>query len=204
MKIGGYMKICKNCNFVFTDGLSCPKCGSNDIIEEQKNEIDLTFRVEKIRELPESLKNDLKGIKVLNIIAIICILLFGVSFVVPQVFILTNLDNVETSDILFALPFIIAGSLVIIFGIIAMIALHRIKVKTKYLSKSNSILLKNIPFVVLRDGPILKVRIDYTDEFGNVHVFKGILPKNLVQEKGVCDVLVDQENYSKYLIRYEI
>ena len=76
----------------------------------------------------------------------------------------------------------------------------------------HGIILRNVGYVVTKNNirlsgqttGLIKVKIDYISEDGRPCVFKGILPGYLVKKGNVCDVLVDPNNYKKYIIRYDI
>jgi hypothetical protein len=209
------MKKCPNCNNDIEDDIAvCPYCKYESEItdprlemimaaNEKKDENDTEFRIERDLGNLESIAGDVKGSLVLSIICFIlaitnapwaCLItLLGITDFASKDF--TGFSNLIIGTVLVII------TLLLLFGAIKFLLIRN---NTKYLMK-NGIILKNIKFVAKnKNTNILRVTIDYIAEDGKQYSFKGILPKYLTSNKDICDVLVDPNNYKKYIIRYNI
>ena len=203
------IKRCSDCNqIIMGDDFICPKCGSRNIVmvkddDRKKEDEDLSFRIERV---PvggyETINEDMRGLKFFIIFGIF-IFLFGFIFMSGPLFLFIVELNKEENDIIFHLPFILFGSIAVITGTSLVIVCGKKKSTLSHLSK-NGVVLKNIPFTVIKGSRLLKVKIEYKDEYGNNHVFKGLLPSYMLISKDICDVFVDPNNYKKYFVRYNI
>ena len=199
-------RICNDCQKIFyTDSVVCPKCGSSNIsvIEEEsvKKEGDLSFRVEKIPSTglkcfdKDLLRNG--NTMIAGIVMIFLLPLFGVP-----IFLINWAEYKDAFFKSFVVPSIAVGVLLAIFGLLMFIVSFRDNRLIKHLLK-NGVILKNIPFtIVSRSGIFSKVKIEYKDEHGNNHLFVGVLKDNY--NELICDVLVDPNNYKKYIVMDDI
>ena len=214
------MKVCKNCQTSYdNENDICPNCGcSSYIIDEKMNMImsknkvkdgsDTTMRIEKV---PlggfQSLTEDCKGARVFIIILIVFSLF---SFLISSflIFVLNvELESVGSnqnsiSNYIGKVPVIIICTISFIFCVSMAIKLIFLKKRIKKLQKCG-VVLKNTPFIIRKNGNLMLVKVEYKDEFGNIHIFKGILPKYAVRNN-LCDVIFNQDNYKQYFIRYNI
>ncbi len=207
------IKICEVCGQKYstdTDS-SCPYCAlmnDNQYLEELKKiekeheeyKKDTTFRIENNPGEIESLKYDINLLFVgIFILAILLFLLLPLYLFLGS-FIFTN----PFDSTLFYIILTIFGSAEF-YGMIYLIIRLR---KTKYLMKKG-IILKNIRFTATNDFPtaerprplFLKARANYVAENGIEYEYKGRIQTALLKNEDVCDVLVDPNNYKKYIMK---
>ena len=203
------MKRCSDCNnIIMGDDFMCPKCGSSRIslIEDEsiKKEEDLSFRIEKIPSTGfGSFDKELSTNKTFIIVGIIMMIAPSI-FCFPQLFVMKYVDNPDELFSVFIKPFLFIWAFLALIGLIMFIISFHESRKIKYLLK-NGILIKNIPFtIVLKSQLFTRVKIDYKDEFGNNHFFEGKLKGNYSHSDWICDVLVDPNNYKKYIVMDDI
>ena len=214
------IKTCEICGEKYSTNTftSCPSCrlmNDDQFVKQIKEESekyneykkDTTFRIENTPGEKESLKGYSKSL-VAFIIALSILLLLSL----PWTIIIgknTFADPFGDSSILFFLfLFVFVFDLVCSFAIIYIITLL---IKIKYLMKKG-IILKNVKFIAENDFPtstrprplFLKAKVKYITDDGVEHEFKGIIPTNLVKNDNVCDILVNPNNYKKYIMRCNI
>ncbi len=207
------IKICEVCGQKYSTDTnsSCPYCdlmNDNQCLEELKKleketeeyKKDTTFRIENNPGEIESLKYDINLLFVgIFILAILLFLLLPLYLFLGS-FIFTN----PFDSTLFYIILTIFGSAEF-YGMIYLIIRLR---KTKYLMKKG-IILKNIRFTATNDFPtaerprplFLKARANYVAENGIEYEYKGRIQTALLKNEDVCDVLVDPNNYKKYIMK---
>lgn len=192
---------------------SCPYCklmNSDETLKEQianyeEYKKDTAFRIEYNPGEMQSLKEDTKALVVFIIIIAFLLLILTPWFLVMRSLYLSYPEDAMTS------PIFIFLSIFGVVGIFGIIYITRLLLKIKYLMKKG-IILKNVKFTPQIDNatlgaerpPLIKVKIKYVTENGTEYIFKGTLPSARVKNGDVCDVLVDPNNYKKYMIRYNI
>ena len=157
----------------------------------------MSFRIEKIPS---------KGFRSLNekLISYYVVLFFGLgaSFVALLAYITFKDTNVKN---LIPLYNLIRNVSIVVFILGLVSAIWGFIKRMKFVNLlKNGIVLKNIPFVTEDSIFLTKVKIDYKDEKGKKHVFRGIISEKNMKYKNVCDVLVNQNDYSKYMVMNDI
>ena len=210
---------CKNCGrYLKSSYNNCPGCGSNNF-----QQVDNTG-VMKITNVPQGgYKINFNNIKKDNIFELVLII-FGIIFIgaglyTTFVFIGFNLLVLKTTGesvvgsepILFDLPFIIIGVVLLYVGIKAN-KKHKVKIEKLKKLTQIGVLIKNLPYDVKPTGTIVNGRsvycIEIMYELDNGTkiplISEGRHDGQLSSEEGTVDLLIDPNDYSNYYIDFEI
>lgn len=214
------MKICNNCHLQYEEEKECcPYCGyGNNVTNNKvdlimnlanvKDDSDTTMRLENV---PlggyQSLNEDYKGALAISIILLVLSIFPGSLFFFQFITLKADLNSdflekSKTSVYIKRIPFIVISLVILFLILILIIKFIYVRKKIKKLQKCG-VVLKNTPFIIITNGALMRVKVVYKDEFGNTHIFKGLLPKYAIRN-GVCDVIFNPNNYKQYFVRYNI